>query len=84
VVTGLIDFGERWSVVLDGETWEAEKLVGDRGARQAGIQASLGNANGNRTDSREKQGFGHHVEKGRRGHLVNVSSKRLRQRSEQP
>jgi hypothetical protein len=46
VVIELGDFGGRWSVVLEGETWKAEKLAGNRGARKAGVQASLGNANG--------------------------------------
>ena len=40
------DFGGRWSVVLVEEAWKAEKLAGDRGARETEIQVSPGNANG--------------------------------------
>lgn len=42
---GLGDFGGRWSVLV-GEAWKAEKLAGNRGARKARIQISLGNVNG--------------------------------------
>ena len=45
MVIGLGNFGRRWSVLV-GESWKAEKLAGNRGARKAGIQILLGNVNG--------------------------------------